>query len=140
VEQRAEDAAGELIVHFDNIYEAYTSIRDPPREPDDTDELMAPLRRKSALIPDPEVRRRLDLLYQALQHTGAIASVQGDRPRQIAVKATRIGHETLSAYLRGKRLPTDAAILDEYHSAVMEENAAYEESRRQEEDRRRRSD
>lgn len=140
IEERAEDAAGDLIVHLDDIYESYTALQDPLGEPEDIDDLMAQVRRKSVLIPDVEVRRRLDLIYEALQRTGAIASFQGDTPRQIAVRATRVGTETLSAYLRHEALPADAAILDEYHSAVVEENEAFEESRRQEIERRRRAD
>ncbi len=129
-QERAEEAASDLLIQLDKIYEAFVAIRDPLGEPEDMDGALARLRRKSALLTDTEVRRRLDLIYEALGHTSSIGSFHGDRPRQVAMKVCHIGHETLGAFLRTEELPKDVSILDEYHSAVVEDHEAHEESRR----------
>jgi hypothetical protein len=136
VEERSETAATTLVPLLDRLNSLFqtSDLEDEPAD-EDVEGLLVAIRKDAIAIKDPEVRRRLDILFECGGNLWAVHSQTGQPPRSIIWMATGEVREALGQLMRREKITASSDFLDRCKSAVEEEYQlmaeAYEEQMRE---------
>jgi hypothetical protein len=100
----------------------FTNSKSQDRPSDDeVEDLLLDIRRNAVVIDSPEVRRRLDSLFECIQDRSLLENHAGHQARQLVWTTTNEAREAIGQFLRREPITADASSLEKYKRALDQE-------------------